>query len=228
MASVVGPRKIVAQTVREQTYEQLKELIIKDHFPLNYRFDLNQLSKELGISKTPIGDAIRQLESEGLLVVKPRSGTYLNPLTLEDVTEAFAMRQVLETGSTDIVLCRITDEKVAGIRALHEKMKLLLSSGEYQDVVGDFIELDKEMHAEIIRLSGLQLLIEAYDKINTLLLVSRVRSKFTSEDSGETVSEHEDLVLALENRSETAYRKAVTKHIQGSIRRLETALPRNS
>lgn len=224
MASGTGPRKIVAQTVREQTYAQLKELIIKDHFPQNYRFDLNQLSKELGISKTPLGDAIRQLESEGLLVVKPRSGTYLNPLTLTDVTEAFEMRKVLEIGSASLVLSRITDAEIAEVRALHEHMRDLLEGGEYQEVIEEFIETDKKMHAAIIRFCRLSMLAESYDRINTLLLVSRVRSRFSPADSQETVIEHEALIAALESRSEAAYRKAVAKHIRGSIRRLESTI----
>ncbi|MCZ4353068.1 GntR family transcriptional regulator [Roseovarius aestuarii] len=224
MAKVDGPRKIIAQTVREQTYAQLKELIVKGHFQLNYRFDLNQLSKELGISKTPLGEAIRQLESEGLLVVKPRSGTYLNPLTLEDVTKAFEMRQVLEVGSASNVMRHITDQDLQSIRAIHRQMKELLENGQYQSIIDEFIELDKKLHMEIVGLSGLNMLSEMYDQINTLLMVSRVRKEFLPKDSEDTIHEHEAIIAALSDRDENTYRTAVQTHIQGAIQRLKTAI----
>lgn len=220
MSQINGLKKISSTTVREQVYEQLRSLVIQGHYAQDYRFDLNQLSKDLGVSRTPLGAAIQQLKNEGLLIVKPRSGTFLNLLDEKDVREAFELRKILEVGATSLVLDKITAAEVAKISTLNDEMKRILEKGDYQQNLGDFISLDKQMHELFINSSQHKLLIDTYGRINTLLLVSRVRHDFKLEDSWQTLKEHEAIVSGLRDRNRSAIETAIGKHLDRALTRL--------
>ncbi|MBL4767804.1 MAG: GntR family transcriptional regulator [Rhodobacteraceae bacterium] len=215
-----GPQKISATTVREQVYQQLRSLVIQGHFSQDYRFDLNQLSKDLGVSRTPLGAAIQQLKNEGLLVVKPRSGTFLNKLNEVDVREAFELRKILELGAVHLVLDKITDEDVARIESLNDEIKSLLAREDYQNQVEKIISLDKQIHDGFINASQHKLLIETYGRINTLLLVFRARRKFRIADSQRTIVEHDTIISALRGRDPTQIQAAIKLHLDGALERL--------
>lgn len=217
---MTGPRKITATTVREQVYQQLRSLVIQGHFSQDYRFDLNQLSKDLGVSRTPLGAAIQQLKNEGLLVVKPRSGTFLNTLDEDDVREAFELRKILEVGAVSLITDKFTDADIDRIESLNDEIKALLAKENYQSHVEKIISLDKQIHDGFINVSQHKLLIETYGRINTLLLVFRARREFKIDDSQKTVAEHDAIVSGLRNRNQKQLRDTIESHLDGALERL--------
>ncbi|MBI1386080.1 MAG: FCD domain-containing protein [Rhizobiales bacterium] len=218
------PRKIEVRSIRDRVYEQIKALIVEGYFQADERFDLNQLARELGVSKTPLNEAVQRLESEGLLTVRPRSGTFVSSVDEREVREAFEVRRMLEVGAADFIIDRIEDDEVAEVAALTGRMEALLTEGDYQEIVREFITLDDRMHATILAASRHRLLIDTYGRVNTLLLVSRVRGKFQREDSLQTIEEHRAICAALEARDRRAYRKAIAAHMDAAIARLSRAM----
>ena len=109
------------KSLREQVYDLLREELTQGKLIPSAAINLNALSEELGISKTPLRDALLQLDTEGFVTISPRRGVFVNRLTLEDIRNCYEVIGALES----TVILAVFD----GIQPLHiEKMKLLNSA----------------------------------------------------------------------------------------------------
>jgi DNA-binding GntR family transcriptional regulator len=109
---------IIQKSLREQVYDFIREQLTQGKLIPGAAINLNALSDELGISKTPLRDALLQLDTEGFVTISPRRGVFVNRLTLEDIRNCYEIIGALESN----VILAVFD----GIQPLHiEKMKLL-------------------------------------------------------------------------------------------------------
>jgi DNA-binding GntR family transcriptional regulator len=208
--------QIPQQQLRGQVYDVLRAGILKQQFPPGSRLDLEQLESAMGISRTPLKEALQRLEADGLVEVIARRGTYVSELNLEDAIELFELRQVLEVGAAPWILERASDEDIARIVALNDDLFALLDTGPYEEIVVEFIERDRLFHNSIMNLTGNTVLVEAYSDVNTHLQITRVNKSFVRTQSNSTGNEHDQIVDALVNRDERALRQALTEHIVAS------------
>ncbi|GAB5471077.1 MAG: GntR family transcriptional regulator [Rhodospirillales bacterium] len=216
--------KIRVPTVRDEVYEQLRERILSSSLPEGTRIDLKELAADLGVSATPLKEAIQRLESEGLLVVQPRRGTFVATIDEEEVREGFDVRKFLELGAAEIVVKTITGAELEALDAILRESEALLGRKSYQAILPRFILLDGLFHERIIGATQHRLLIEHYANVNTLLHVSRIRRRFEREDSLKTVSEHRRILTALKARDEAALKAAIRAHIEGGFGRMSSVL----
>ena len=113
------------QPIRLDAYKPLREIVsdalrqaIRDGLlPPGERLMEIPLAEELGVSRTPIREAIRILEQEGLVVMIPRRGTYVADMSLKDVTEVFELRSILEELAAELAAERITNEEIEALIA---------------------------------------------------------------------------------------------------------------
>lgn len=216
--------KIHVPTVRDEVYELLRERILTSSLPEGTRIDLKELAVDLGVSATPLKEAIQRLQAEGLLVVQPRRGTFVATIDEEEVKEGFEVRKFLELGAAEIVVETITDSDLKELDAILQETEQLLTRKSYQVILPRFIALDGLFHEKIIGATHHRLLIEHYSNINTLLHVSRIRRRFEREDSLKTVTEHRHILDALKRRDEAALKAAIREHIDGGLARVNSAL----
>ena len=101
------------KTLREQVYEYLRELMQYGKLKPGDFINMNQLSNELGISKTPLRDALIQLEAEGFVTFFPRRGVMVNLLTLQDIKDYYQIIGALEGAVILAEIDKITDEAVS-------------------------------------------------------------------------------------------------------------------
>ncbi len=87
---------MIHKTAQEEAYFYLRESILSGSLPGGTRLDISQIATHLGMSRMPVREALRQIASEGLVVIRPNRGVVVTQLTPEDVLEIFEMRAVLE------------------------------------------------------------------------------------------------------------------------------------
>ena len=218
-------RKIKLPSVRDQVYDQLRKLILSGALTPGERINLNELSGELGVSKTPLNEAIQKLLKEGLLTVKPRSGTFVSVLDLKEVEESFGFREAVECGAAPIIVDRVTDEEIAQIRATLEKMGALLGQDGNPRRYDTFLRLDHQFHEEIVAASGNPLILDHYRQVNTLLQVARLKRRYFHSQYEGTHREHTAIFHALEARDAKALATACRAHIKHAIKKLIEASP---
>jgi DNA-binding GntR family transcriptional regulator len=115
--------KLVHVNLSERAYLKMKKMISDDRFSPGSRLNVEQLARDLGTSRTPIWEAVRRLEQEGLVKNIPNRGVFLVELTREAAIELYAVREVLEGMAARLAVQRITDKAL-------EKMERLIREQE--------------------------------------------------------------------------------------------------
>src|SRR5262249_39146181 len=138
---------------------------------LGARISDKALATELGVSRTPVREAIVQLQSEGLVVVRPQSGTFVVDLSPDDVRQICAVRAILETGALKLSAETVPESELARLGLLVGKASIALADGD----LARCDELDCTFHEELVAISHNSYLVRAYAGIADQLRALRQR-----------------------------------------------------
>jgi DNA-binding GntR family transcriptional regulator len=225
MSAVASEPGILQNVIlRDEVYDYLRRNIINHHFPPGYRFDLKELEKQLGISRTPLKVALHRLESEGLVKIRPRRGTYVTPLDVDSVAESFDVRIMLETAAAPIVMQNATAHELAQLGVINQQMRTLLESGDYQEIVSQYIDLDQALHSQYMSYARNKQLMRIYARLNTHLQIARLRRSFDRPSSDATQQEHERILQAIGQRDVAALQLSIKQHLVTSKERTLSAI----
>ena len=204
--------KLQRQRAVDAVYDALRSAIINSLLRPGERLNVDELADRLGVSLTPVRGAIQQLATEGLVEIRPRSGTFVASLTVQDVDETFKIRCALECLAARDAIDKFTDRDVRGLKELLRALKKPVRTDE------DRAAHDKnnsELHQTIIRLSENHRLQEMYEGLNAHLRIARIHAGhvgWVTRVRDEQV-EHEAIVDAIERRDGAALEQALTHHI---------------
>ena len=104
--------KLTPVTLRDEVYDLLRERILSLRYPPNFRFDLSALEEQLGISRTPLKEAMQRLEAEGLVDIRPRRGTFVTGFDPQDIAESYDVRRVIECAAAETLAAYVTDADI--------------------------------------------------------------------------------------------------------------------
>lgn len=152
--------------LREIVYEELKREILVGEIAPGTRMMEIELADEMGVSRTPVREAIRKLEKEGLVTIEPRKGAYASDVSIKDMVDVLEVREDLEAMAAALAAQRVTEE---------EKKALLDATLEYQKAVEseqteDIIRCDEGFHQLIVNCSGNKTLIQLFSQVQELAL----------------------------------------------------------
>lgn len=208
------------QPLRDVVFEALLSAIMSGALPPGERLMEVALSEEMGISRTPVREAIRRLELEGFVIMIPRKGAYVSGLSIRDVENVFELRSSLEILATSLAAERVTDEEIAKLEELHAQ---LIKEVESKNS-GSWVELDCKFH-EIIYIATrndrlIQIMSNLFEQINRYRVIS-----LSQPDMREgTLHEHENLIKAIKTRDIEAAKEYAYEHIQNTEEGLLTIL----
>ncbi|MBI4674589.1 MAG: GntR family transcriptional regulator [Chloroflexi bacterium] len=144
-----------AQSVSQQISDYLRAAIVQGTIKPNQRLIEESLAQELGVSRTPVREALRRLEAEGLIEFEAQKGARVRPVSAEELTELYELRILLEAHAARLAAQKIT---AAELDALHKNTDEFLSILDQSDTRGQqiqrLIELNNEFHTRIIQVSG--------------------------------------------------------------------------
>lgn len=216
MAKDILLRSVDPTTLGDQVYEILRDSILRQELPPGERLDLDELQGRLGVSRTPVKEALKQLATEGLVDIVPRRGTYVAELSAGEIAERFDVRQILELGVADRVVANLTDEQLEHIQQLYDEMLALVEPGGVISDYFRFLDLDVEFHRAILRIAGNKQLVDIYDGLNLKLQMAKVFYLDRDKRVDLVNREHRHILQALEARNVQALKEAIRNHIQGS------------
>jgi len=152
--------------LREIVYEELKRQIMVGEIQPGTRMMEVELADEMGVSRTPVREAIRKMEKEGLVTIEPRRGAYASDISVQEMVDVLEVRQDLEGMAASIAARKIQPEQKTALRELSERYKRAIDSGEVKEI----IDLDEEFHKSIVGISGNKTLIQMVSKLQELSL----------------------------------------------------------
>lgn len=123
--------------LREQVYDFLREELTRGHLIPGAAVDLNAISQELGISKTPLRDALLQLDTEGFVTISPRRGVYVNRLTLEDIRNCYEIIGSLETTAVLAAFDTLQPIHIEKLKLLNRSLRSALKTNDWQQYYQD-------------------------------------------------------------------------------------------
>ena len=153
--------------LREIVYEELKREILVGEIAPGTRMMEIELADEMGVSRTPVREAIRKLEKEGLVTIEPRKGAYASDVSIKDMVDVLEVREDLEAMAAQKVN---KDEKQALIEATMEYKEAVES-----ERTEDIIRCDEKFHQLIVNYSGNKTLIQLFSQVQELALRFRYR-----------------------------------------------------
>jgi DNA-binding GntR family transcriptional regulator len=183
-------------TTADAVYSTLRHCIVLGDLAPGERLRSDGLATRLGVSRTPVREALRKLEAEGLVSASPRLGLIVREISEQDLAEIFAIREALEATSARLAAENATSAELADMRELLEDMAAVCERGEL-DV---FREMTAEFHLCVCRASHngrlLRMLKDLQDQVRHL----KTSTLFIEGRAAEALQEHRALLLALEER----------------------------
>jgi DNA-binding GntR family transcriptional regulator len=190
----------------------IRSNIIEGKFDLNEKISTREIAGELKISRTPIREAIRKLESEGLVELLPRKGFILKRYDIKKIEEIYEVRKILELHATELACKNISHKEINGIKETNEK--LTYTFREKRKDILELARLNKRYHFLIYQASRNEIICEMIENLwyRTSGLFIQM---FTNPDQGKTTpQEHNNIIEALERRDTKKVVKLLDEHLK--------------
>lgn len=198
--------------LRELVLEAIREAIINGTLKPRERLMEIQLAEELGVSRTPVREALRKLELEGFIVMVPRKGAYVADLSFKDIADVFEIRAALEALAAGLAAERITDEELEEMeRLLVEKAEAIAAND-----MEKLIEVDTKFHDAIYRASRNERLYAIINNLREQIQRFRTTSLAYPGRMKQSLDEHRGIVEALQARDIQLARNLAQEHIENA------------
>lgn len=200
------------QRATDEVYRALRQSILGHLFGPGERLQVDEIAHKLGVSLTPVRHAIQQLSAEGLIEIRPRSGTFVAKLTARDVEETSDLRCALECLAGEKAVARITEEELGQFRELLAALAQPIDNADDRKL---HEENNTRLHKLLIDCSGNKRLAETYKGLHAHLVIARAHSQDAGWEQRLAVeqAEHEEIVQALEARDVPRLTQALRTHI---------------
>ena len=211
------------QPLREAVCETLRDAIRKGILEPGERLMEVQLAEELGISRTPVREAIRKLEQEGYVIMMPRRGTYVSDISTNDVKEIFEIRSALESLATGLAARRIEPDELETLQNLLMEIEGYIAKNDMEKIV----ETDIKFHGLLYQVSRNERLVNIINNLKEQLARFRTLSMSYPGRLQETLEEHSEMVEAIANGDVSAAREAAEHHMERAEKTLLKAMRKN-
>ena len=196
---------------RDRAYEALKQAIMDADIYARreeIRLDDRQLSRALGVSRTPIREAMTLLEQEGFLRTLPRRGVFIVRKTKKQIVEMIEMWAALESMAARLATLNASDEEIAGLRKLFDEFR----NSTPAEHIHEYSDANIAFHQAIIRLSGSHLMGKTIDNLFIHVRAIRRMTISQSDRAERSIIDHMRIIEALEARDTELAERLVRQH----------------
>ena len=196
----------------EQTYRVLKDKILRGELKPGSQISVPATALALGVSRTPVNDALKRLANDGLVEIVPRQGTFVTQLTARDVAEIFDVRLMIELYAAEVVFrMGVVEKFLEAVQAPVSAMELAVTGDDFRDHELFTIN-DEKFHTVLVKSTGNNRLIRTYTQLHANTHGARIHY-IASGDARETQTEHRAIVAAFQNRNMEDAKIALHTHI---------------
>ena len=180
-------------SLRGQVFQEIREDILKGKFKENEELREATLGKELGVSRTPVREALRQLELEGLVHIIPNKGAYVTGITEKDVHDIYMTRSMLEGLCARWAAEHISEEQIQEMEEVLQLTEYHLDRGNAEQLA----ELDGKFHEVLYDASQSRILRHILSDFHKYVQVARKRSVKKEDRAKKSLEEHREILNAL-------------------------------
>jgi DNA-binding GntR family transcriptional regulator len=197
----------MAQSAVDRVYTEIRRMAMDFRFLPGERLNEAVLAKELGVSRTPLREALNRLSAEGFLTFSANNGFFRKAIDVKEIFDLYEFRMHLECAAVRLAVDRATSEQLDRI----EQFSIASTKEDPTRTVDDLVSLDETFHELLVGLCGNNQMLEALRNINAR--IQFVRWMDMTERRAETQHQHQVIIAALRNRDAVAAEQSIREHI---------------
>jgi DNA-binding GntR family transcriptional regulator len=201
-------------TFKDRAYASLRDVIVSLNVydqPEEVRLDERRLAQDLGISRTPVREAMAQLEREGFVRSVPRRGIYVVRKTKQEVIEMITAWAALESMAARLITTTASTDEIAQLRQMFARFE----DGTLHAKLDEYSEVNIEFHQSIIRMSRNSVLIDLAENLFTHMRMIRRKTIGEGDRADRSIRDHMNIIEALEARETARAEELVRDHALG-------------
>ena len=214
-------RNLELRSLQQQIHDRLLGRILRGELEPGERISPPEIAAALGVSITPVRDAVNQMAAEGLVTVTPRRGTIVSPVSVRDIEELYEIRLMIEPPAAELAADRANPAEIARMQDLAEQLESdpPAAGGEIDDLETYLQEIatDAELHAAVVRAARNLRLNALYDGLRTHVLIARAVFPRLYRGQPHRRGEHQRIVDAIAARQGGAARDAMAAHLRQAL-----------
>jgi DNA-binding GntR family transcriptional regulator len=212
--------RIPRQPLHQLAVDRLRDLIVQGDLSPGERLNERLLCERLGISRTPLREAIKLLATEGLVRLLPNRGAQVAPLEARRLAETLHVMGAMEALAGELACRHASAAAIAEIRLLHDEM---LRQYAARDLAGYF-HCNQAIHLKIVEAGGNAVLASTYRQLNANVLRARYMANLSQERWDAAMREHEAIMAALEARDAQKVTRLLREHLALKLAAVLTAV----
>lgn len=207
MTTQNADEKAIPQSVVDRVHRELRGMAMTFRFLPGERLNEAILAKELGVSRTPLREALNRLSTEGFLTFSANNGFFRKPLDVKEIFDLYEFRMHLELSAVKLAVERASDQQLLEL----ERFSIESAREEPSRTIDDLVTLDEQFHEMLMKLTGNVQMLNSLRNINAR--IQFVRWLDMTERRSETQSQHKHIVAAMKNRDRLESERLITDHI---------------
>lgn len=199
--------------LRDVVFNTLRQAILRGELKPGERLMEIQLANKLGVSRTPIREAIRKLELEGLVLMIPRKGAEVADISEKSLRDVLEVRKALEELAVQLACDKITKEEIEDLKKAAEDFKKILKSRDITEIA----EADVRFHDIIFMATDNQKLVQLLNNLREQMYRFRVEYLKKEEVHPQLIAEHEKIIEHIMERDKVKASAIVSEHINNQV-----------
>ena len=202
---------LAPRALYQDVAERLREQIFNRELEPGSWIDERKLTAELGISRTPLREALKVLAVEGLVTMKVRRGAYVTEMSTDDVHQVYHLLALLESDAAGEVARNASPEDLAQLRALHDRLEREVHQREF------FFATNEAFHIQLLTIAGNRWRQQIVADLRKVMKLNRHHSLFKQGRPEESLTEHRALMDALERRDGALATRLMRAHFDSGL-----------
>ncbi|MEZ4861806.1 MAG: GntR family transcriptional regulator [Caldilineaceae bacterium] len=198
-------------TLNQRVYSRLRQLLLNGHLSPGTQLDERILAEKMGVSRTPLREAIGHLAREGIVEYRPYRGNFVRTFTAKQVKDLYQVRKALESLAMRLAIPKLSQEHIEEIGMILAKVEEALARGD----MTAYAEADRQFHNAFLYITGNEPLIDALERLAAQIQVVRTLANRDPEVVERTAKERPLILAALTARDTDAAVRLMEEHIEG-------------
>lgn len=207
-----------------KAYSDIRENILKGVYKQGQALTECFLSKELDMSRTPIREALKQLELNELIELSPNRCAIVRGINVQDIKDIYDIRSYIEGEAARLVAERITDEEIGSLEEIVDLGDFYFEKKNYEKLVA----MDGSFHERLYLLTHSKMMRHILSELHSMIKPYRVRSILSEGRTENTLREHRAILNAVKSRDGELAKKLMIEHVKNSKSNLERILENKS
>ncbi|MET3516810.1 DNA-binding GntR family transcriptional regulator [Pseudacidovorax sp. 1753] len=206
---------LTPRALYEEVAELLRQRIFRRELEPGSWIDELRIAEELGISRTPLREALKVLAAEGLVTMKLRRGAYVTEVSDRDLADVYHLLALLESDAAGVVATRATEPQITELRALHEELEAAARPGHVDRE--HFFAVNERFHMRLLAIADNRWRDQMVADLRKVMKLNRHNSLLKAGRIEESLAEHRALVAAIEARDAQAAEARMREHFANGL-----------